>query len=90
MKNEFGLFIHSLRKKNYLTQGQLADLMGVSHQAVSNWERGESLPDVSLILSLAEILDTTAERLLFMMCGKYTNKAIEDFIKKRKEMKNNE
>lgn len=85
MENKFGLYLHSLRKKHYLTQGELADLLNVSHQAVSNWERGLSIPDVQLILPLTKILDTTAERLLYMMCGEYHNKSIEAYLLKKKQ-----
>ena len=36
-----------LRKSKNITQMALADMMGISFQAVSNWERGESMPDIS-------------------------------------------
>ena len=39
-----GQYIALLRRNAGLTQDQLAGLMGVSHQAVSNWERGASMP----------------------------------------------
>ncbi len=89
MDNSFGLYLVSLRKKNYLTQDELADIIGVTRQAISNWERGVTLPDVQFVLPLAKILDTTAERILFMMCGEYTNKSIENYLACRKD-KNNE
>lgn len=90
MENDFGLYLHSLRKKNYLTQGQLADLIGVSHQAISNWERNITLPDIQLILPLAKILDTTAERILYMMHGEFRSKSIDAYLARRKEIKNYE
>ena len=43
------------RKKNCLTQSQLAELVGVSNQAVSKWEQGISAPDISLLPELSEI-----------------------------------
>ena len=59
-----GYQIQSLRKAKGYTQNQLGDLVGVSFQAVSKWERGETLPDIATFISLAEVLDTTIDNLL--------------------------
>lgn len=59
-----GKRIAELRKRNNLTQPELADAMGVSFQAVSNWERGNSMPDISKLSDLAGILGTTVDDLL--------------------------
>ena len=59
-----GYQIQSLRKSKGYTQNQLGDLVGVSFQAVSKWERGETLPDIATFASLAEVLDTTIDNLL--------------------------
>lgn len=53
-----------MRKKNQLTQSSLAEQMGVSPQAVSNWERGESMPDIACLMQLAGLLGVTTDRLL--------------------------
>ena len=47
-----------------MTQGQTAELLHVSAQAVSKWERGLGCPDVSLLPSLAGIFGVSVERLL--------------------------
>ena len=47
-----------------LTQAELADALTLTHQAVSKWERGESLPDVALLMPLADILQVTVDELL--------------------------
>ena len=47
-----------------MTQMALADEMGVSFQAVSNWERGNSLPDIGKIPDLCRILDISLTELL--------------------------
>lgn len=53
-----------LRKKQGLTQQELANKLNVSDKAISKWERGLGLPDISLLSTLAMILDTDVESLL--------------------------
>lgn len=66
MKPEkIGIFIKSIREKNNMTQRQFAEKYNVSFQAVSKWENGKNLPDISLLkqicedngISINEILD---------------------------------
>lgn len=59
-----GAYISNLRKEKDLTQVELADLLNVSHQAVSKWERGESVPDVGTLPGLAEILEVSIDSIL--------------------------
>ena len=59
-----GAYITILRKAKKMTQAHLAEILGISHQAVSNWERGVALPDVTLLPDLAETLGVTIDRLL--------------------------
>jgi transcriptional regulator with XRE-family HTH domain len=47
-----------------MTQMNLADEMGVSYQAVSNWERGNSMPDISKLPELCKILDLSFDELV--------------------------
>ena len=54
---EFGIFLSEQRKKNNLTQQQLADKLHVTSSAVSKWERGLSLPDISKFEDIAKVLD---------------------------------
>lgn len=61
--NEFGEKIIHLRKKKGLTQDSLAEMLGVTPQAVSKWERGESMPDVSLLPVLARIFEVSIDSL---------------------------
>ncbi len=60
----FGQFVSQLRKEQGLTQRELAERLSVSDKAVSKWERGLSLPDISLLLPLAELLGVSAPELL--------------------------
>jgi len=59
-----GAYITILRKARKYTQQGLAEQLGVSHQAVSNWERGESMPDISILPKLAALLGTTTDNIL--------------------------
>ena len=59
-----GMLIRMLRQRRQMTQLQLAERIGVSDKAVSKWERGLSCPDLVLLDELAELLDTSIDRLL--------------------------
>lgn len=59
-----GQTISRLRREHNMTQMALADAMGVSFQAVSNWERGQSMPDISKLPELATLFSTTIDELL--------------------------
>lgn len=61
---KIGKKISTLRKEKNMTQMELADRMGISFQAVSNWERGNSMPDISKLPELAEIFGVTLDELL--------------------------
>lgn len=64
LKNIIADNIVLLRKEKGLTQAQLAEKLNYSDKAVSKWERGESLPDVAVLKSLAEILGVSVDYLL--------------------------
>ena len=61
---KIGKFIADKRKEAGYTQQQLADLLGITNKAVSKWETGEGLPDISLFPVLAEVLDVSVDELL--------------------------
>ncbi len=63
-KTQFGLFLSSQRKEKGYTQKDLAAKLYISDKAVSKWERGISLPDISLLAPLAEMLDLSVTELL--------------------------
>ncbi|RKN86036.1 helix-turn-helix transcriptional regulator [Paenibacillus ginsengarvi] len=64
MAEETGKRIWKLRQQNGLTQEQLGQRLGVSGQAVSKWENGDSLPDTGLLVSLSRTLECTTDYLL--------------------------
>ena len=64
MNNYFAENIKSLRAGRDMTQETLADFLAVSPQAVSKWERGLSLPDISMLPSIASFFGVTTDYLL--------------------------
>ena len=62
--NNVGNFIAQLRKEANMTQSDVADALHISHQAVSKWERLESLPDITILPELAKLFDISIDELL--------------------------
>ena len=60
----FGENLQTIRKKNHLSQEGLAELLGVSRQAVSKWELGEGYPEVDKLLLLSKTLNISLDSLL--------------------------
>ena len=60
----FGTFLSRLRKEKGFTQKELAQKLFISDKAVSKWERGLSMPDISLLSPLAGLLGVTITELL--------------------------
>jgi transcriptional regulator with XRE-family HTH domain len=79
-QEKIGKFIASCRKKQKLTQEQLAEKLGITYKAVSKWETGKGLPDASIMKDLCCILKITVNELL---SGELINK--EDYNKKTEE-----
>lgn len=62
--NKFGSFLAQLRKEKNMTQAELANKLQVTDKAVSRWERGVGLPDISTLEPLAEALQISVLELL--------------------------
>lgn len=69
MKKTLGQKISDLRKQRGMTQDELADVMGVSSQAVSKWENDLSIPDLPILMELSN----------------YFNISLDDLVKEREE-----
>lgn len=63
-QEKIGKFIAKCRKEKNLTQQELADRLNITDRAVSNWENGRRMPDVSFYKELCEILDISINDLL--------------------------
>ena len=91
-QEKIGKFIAQCRKNKKLTQEQIAIRLGVSDRAVSKWERGLNLPDASLMLELAKILDISVNELLtgeIIKEKEYMNKAEENLVELEQIIENN-
>ncbi|WP_066889163.1 helix-turn-helix domain-containing protein [Clostridium nigeriense] len=53
-----------LRKKNGFSQEELADRLGISRQAISKWESGQSIPDLNKLITLSELYNVTVDSLV--------------------------
>lgn len=56
--------IQELRKSKGLSQEQLAETLGVSRQAVSKWESGQSMPEVEKLLAMSSLFDVSTDYIL--------------------------
>ena len=83
-QEKIGKFISLSRKNKRLTQEQLAEKLGVSINAVSKWERGLNLPDVSLMEKLCEVLDFTLNELF---AGEKSEKNIMSLMMTLKQLR---
>ena len=63
-QEKIGAFIADVRKKQGMSQKQLADMVGVTDKSVSKWETGKSLPEISKMESLCEALHININELL--------------------------
>ena len=61
---KIGKFIAECRKKQHLTQMQLAEKLYVTDRAISKWETGKALPDSTIMLELCSILKISVDDLL--------------------------
>lgn len=61
---KIGSFLKKLRKEKGLTQVQLAEQLNISNRSVSRWETGSTLPDISILIELADFYDVDVRDLL--------------------------
>ena len=61
---KIGAFMKELRKEKGLTQEQAAERLNVSNRTVSRWETGTNMPDISLLLEIAELYGVSIPELI--------------------------
>ncbi len=87
-QKKIGAFIAQCRKEKSLTQMQLAEQLEISGQAVSKWENGRGMPDVSLLQPLCDVLGISLNELFsgeHISADEYKGKAEENISKLFKE-----
>lgn len=92
---KIGRFIARCRKKENLTQMQLAEKLNITDRAVSKWETGKSLPDSSIMLELCNILNITVndlltgEKVIMENYNKELEKNLIEMVKQKEESDRN-
>ena len=81
MNIEIANRLQKLRKEKGYSQEQLADMLKISRQAVSKWERAEVSPDTDNLICLARLYGISLDELLF------TNEKTEDIISEKSSEK---
>ncbi len=96
--DEIGKFILKLRKEKGYSQNTLANIIPISRQAISKWERGITIPDSSTLVRLSEIFDVSINELLkgersndnsIEGLQKTTLSIVDDNVLKTKKMRRN-
>lgn len=63
-QEKIGNLLKEIRKKNNLTQAQFAENLGVTPQAVSKWENGKNIPDISILKEIKKIYNIDLDSML--------------------------
>ena len=85
---KIGRFISECRKKNNLTQMQLAEKLGITDRAISKWENGKAMPDSGIMLDLCNELKISVNELLsgeVIKMDNYNKKAEENLLEMKKQ-----
>jgi transcriptional regulator with XRE-family HTH domain len=78
---EIGKRLSRLRRNANLTQMEVAERLGISFQAVSYWERGKSLPDISNLVMIAELYHASIDEILD---NERQSRAVHNFVSDKK------
>ena len=79
---KIGSFLKELRKEKGMTQVQLAEQLNISNRSVSRWETGSSLPDLSMLIILAEYYDVDIREIID---GKRKSENMDEEVKETLE-----
>ena len=63
---KFGSYMSRLRKNADMTQSELAEKLNITRQAVSKYETGDSFPDISILIQVAEVLQTSLDEMILV------------------------
>ena len=85
---KIGKFIAECRKKNNLTQMQLAEKLNITDRAISKWENGKAMPDSSIMLDLCNELKISVNELLsgeMIEMNNYNEKAEQNLLEMKRQ-----
>lgn len=74
--DDVGTYLKELRLSHNLTQKELASRLHITHQAVSNWEKGKALPDISILSQLGDLYGVSIDNILLKEETKEQNRHI--------------
>ena len=77
---KIGAFLKQCRKEKNLTQEQLAEVLGVSARTVSRWETGTNMPDLSMLVEIAEYYEIEMKELLDGERSQTMNKEMKETL----------
>ena len=77
MEHDIGSKIKAARIEKKLTQEQIAELLGVSRQTISNWENGKSYPDIISVIKMSECYDVSLD---YLLKGEQKMKTYYDYL----------
>ena len=88
---KIGQFLKLLRKEKGITQEQFAEIIGVSGRTVSRWETGANMPDLDILIQIADYYEVEIREILDgERKGEKMNKEMEDTILKVADYSNHE
>lgn len=79
---KIGTFLKQCRKEKSLTQEQLAEMLGVSSKSVSRWETGTNMPDLGILMELAEYYDAEISEILDGERRQPVNRELKETLEK--------
>ena len=77
MEHDIGSKIKAARIEKKLTQEQVAELLGVSRQTISNWENEKSYPDIISVIKMSECYDVSLD---YLLKGEQKMKTYYDYL----------
>ncbi|MBQ8247721.1 MAG: helix-turn-helix transcriptional regulator [Lachnospiraceae bacterium] len=77
-QKKIGSFLKELRKQKGITQEELAEQLNVSGRTVSRWETGNNMPDISILIELAELYDVSIPEIVN---GERKNESMNEEVK---------
>ena len=63
-QRKIGAFLKELRKEKGITQEQMAEELGVSGRTISRWETGSNMPDIGMLVEIAEFYDVSIPEII--------------------------